>query len=172
MAREIRLTSRPVGKLSSDNVESVIVPEREPAPGEAQVRNLWMSVDPYMHGRIIDRASHWPLDATSKATLYGWRPQYRLREVLDGGAIGEVVVSNDAWLKTDDLVWSNDGWNGRFNAALSHLQKIEPRYLPPQAFLYVIRMPGPTAWLGLIEIAALKIWAEFPRAATAWHLNS
>jgi NADPH-dependent curcumin reductase CurA len=141
-SREIRLKSRPIGMPTADNFELVSVPVPDPAPGEVQVKNLWMTVDPYMRGRMIDRPSY--------------VPPFKLGEALQGGAIGEVAASNDPRLKPGDFVSTMFGWREVFNAPASTLQKLETFGLPPQAFLGVAGMPGLTAWVGLTKIAALK----------------
>jgi len=141
-SREIRLKSRPVGMPSAENFELATVTVPAPAPGEVQVKNIWMTVDPYMRGRMVDRASY--------------VPPFQLGEPLQGGAIGEVVASNDSRLKPGDLVSTMFGWRESFNAPASTLQKLDTFGLPPQAFLGVAGMPGLTAWVGLLKIAALK----------------
>ena len=141
-SREIRLKSRPVGMPSAENFELATVTVPDPAPGEVQVKNIWMTVDPYMRGRMVDRASY--------------VPPFQLGEPLQGGAIGEVVASNDPRLKRGDLVSTMFGWRESFNAPASNLQKLDTFGLPPQAFLGVAGMPGLTAWVGLLKIAALK----------------
>src|ERR1700720_4781793 len=98
-SREIRLKSRPVGMPTADNFELVTVSVPDPAPNEVQVKNLWMSVDPYMRGRMVDRTSYDPhlpsaeapareigTVAASNSTMYGWRPLFKLGEALQGGA--------------------------------------------------------------------------------------
>jgi N-terminal domain of oxidoreductase len=118
-SREIRLKSRPVGMPTVDNFELVTVSVPDPAPDEVQVKNLWMSVDPYMRGRMIDRAKTGESSqrgqasrerasgevTASNSTMFGWRPNSQLGDVLEGGAIGEVVTSNDPGLKPGDLVF-------------------------------------------------------------------
>jgi NADPH-dependent curcumin reductase CurA len=169
-SREIRLKSRPVGMPTVDNFELVTVSVPDPAPNEVQVKNLWMSVDPYMRGRMVDRTSydpHLPVGAAtpareieevaaSNSTMYGWRPQFQLGEVLQGGAVGEVVASEDPGFKPGDLVSSMFGWRERFNAPVSTVEKLDTLGLPPQAFLGVAGVTGLTAWGGLLKIAALK----------------
>src|SRR6202051_1593690 len=102
ISREIRLKSRPVGMPSADNFELATVSVPRPAPGEVQVQNVWMTVDPYMRNRMAHRASYAPSSqpgkeahggtigeiAASNSTMYGWRPPFQLGEALDGGAIG------------------------------------------------------------------------------------
>ena len=142
ISREIRLKSRPVGTPTADNFELASVTLPAPGPGEAQVRNLWMTVDPYMRGRMNDVRSY--------------TPPFQLGEAMQGGAIGEVTVSNDASLKAGDLVSSIFGWREAFNAPAGAVQKLDTHGLPPQAFLGAAGMPGLTAYVGLLKIAALK----------------
>ncbi|RAK61009.1 NADP-dependent oxidoreductase [Phenylobacterium hankyongense] len=141
-AREIRLKSRPVGLPTADNFEMATVDLPDPGPGEVQVRNLWMTVDPYMRGRMNDVKSY--------------SPPFQLGKALDGGAVGEVTASNDPKFKAGDLVQSGLGWREGFTAPASSLQKLDTRGLPPQAFLGAAGMPGLTAYAGLLRIAALK----------------
>jgi hypothetical protein len=141
-SREIRLKSRPVGLPTADNFELASVELPAPGPGEVQVRNLFMSVDPYMRGRMYDRPSY--------------VPPFQIGQALQGGAIGTVVASNDPSLKEGDLVQSMWGWREAFNAPANTLQKSDAHGLPPQALLGVAGMPGMTAYAGLLRIAALK----------------
>lgn len=141
-SREIRLKSRPVGTPVADNFELATVELPAPGAGEVQVRNHWMTVDPYMRGRMNDVKSY--------------SPPFALGEAMQGGAVGEVIASNDPSLKVGDLVQSMYGWREAFNAPASAVQKLDTFGLPPQAFLGVAGMPGMTAWVGLLKIAALK----------------
>jgi NADPH-dependent curcumin reductase CurA len=162
-SREIRLRSRPAGMPVVDNFEVAIVSVPDPAPGEVQVRNLWMTVDPYMRNRMIDRAPNAPPRddriseiAASNATMFGWRPPFELGEVLQGGAIGKVVASNDESLGPGAVVSSWLGWRELFNTPAGTLEKLETFGLPLETLLGVAGMPGLTAWVGLSKIAALK----------------
>lgn len=139
---EVRLKSRPKGLPTRDNFEFAKVELRDPGPGEIQVKNLWMTVDPYMRGRMNDVKSY--------------APPFALGETMNGGAIGEVVKSNDPGFKEGDLVTNQYGWREGFTAAANTVQKLDPRGLPVQAFLGVAGMPGLTAYAGLLRIAALK----------------
>jgi NADPH-dependent curcumin reductase CurA len=85
-----------------------------------------------------------------------YSPPFQLGKALEGGAIGEVVASNDPKFKEGDLVQSGLGWREGFTAPASSLQKLDPRGLPVQAFLGAAGMPGLTAYAGLLRIAALK----------------
>src|SRR5258708_7749930 len=176
-SREIRLKSRPVGMPNADNFELVTVSLPHPAPGEVQVENLWMTVDPYwmtvdpyMRNRMAHRTSYAPSSqpgkevhgraigeiAASNSTMFGWRPSFQLGDALEGGAIGEVAASDDPRFSPGDLVSSVFGWRERFNAPAASLQKLDTSGLPPQAFLGVAGMPGLTAWVGLLKIAIPK----------------
>jgi NADPH-dependent curcumin reductase CurA len=141
-SREIRLKSRPSGLPTADNFELATVELRDPAPGEVQVRNLWMTVDPYMRGRMNDVKSY--------------APPFQLGKAMDGGAIGQVTATNDPGFKEGDLVQSGFGWREGFTAAALSVQKLDPRGLPVQAFLGAAGMPGLTAYVGLLKIAELK----------------
>ncbi len=141
-SREIRLRSRPAALPAPDDFELAEVPLAAPGPGEAQVRNLWMSVDPYMRGRMTLRKSY--------------VPPFQIGEALQGGAVGEVVASNAEGLGAGDLVQSMLGWREAFNAPAAGLQKLPDLPLPPEAYLGVAGMPGLTAYVGLLEIANLK----------------
>jgi NADPH-dependent curcumin reductase CurA len=140
--REIRLKSRPNGVPTHDNFELATVDLPAPGPGEVQVKNLWMTVDPYMRGRMNDVKSY--------------VPPFQIGAPLEGGAIGEVTLSNDPSLKPGDLVQSNLGWREGFNAPAAGVQKLDTAGLPPQAFLGAAGMPGLTAYAGLLRVAALK----------------
>jgi NADPH-dependent curcumin reductase CurA len=142
VSREIRLKSRPVGEPTAANFELASVTLPDPGPGEVQVRNLWMSVDPYMRGRMNDTRSY--------------IGPFQLGEAMQGGAIGQVVASNDPSLKVGDIVQTMFGWREAFNAPASTAQKIETHGLPLQAFLGAAGMPGLTAYAGLVRIAQLK----------------
>ena len=150
VSREIRLKTRPVGVPAVTDFELASVELAAPGPGEVQVRNLWMSVDPYMRGRMYDRPSY--------------VPPFELGKALQGGAIGQVVASNDPDFAVGDIVNSMFGWREAFNVApkvmaapgMAALTKIDTHGLPPQAFLGILGMPGMTAYAGLLRVAALK----------------
>ncbi len=141
-SREIRLRSRPQGTPRADNFDLATVELPDPAPGEVQVRNTWMTVDPYMRGRMND--------------VQSYSPPFQIGEALQGGAVGEVIASNDPAFKAGEAVQSFLGWREAFNAPAAAVQKLDTLGLPPQAFLGVAGMPGMTAYVGLLKIAALK----------------
>src|SRR5580704_14162909 len=101
LSREIRLKSRPVGVPTADNFELTTVDLPDPGPGQVQVRNTWMTVDPYMRGRMND--------------VQSYSAPFQLGQAMQGGAVGVVSVSNDPSLKAGDLVQSFFGWREAFN---------------------------------------------------------
>jgi NADPH-dependent curcumin reductase CurA len=141
-SREIRLASRPVGTPAAEHFALASTSAAEPAPGEVQVRNLWMSVDPYMRGRMYDRPSY--------------VPPFQIGQPLEGGAIGTVVSSSDPSLQPGDTVSHMFGWREAVTASAKAFQRIDTHGLPPQAFLGVVGMPGLTAYAGLLEIGEPK----------------
>ena len=141
-SHEIRLKSRPAGLPAAENFELTEVTLPEPGAGEVLVRNLWMSVDPYMRGRMYDRPSY--------------APPFQIGEALAGGAIGRVEKSNDPNLKPGDLVESMLGWREAFVSFGAAVQKLPQENVPPQAYLGILGMPGLTAYSGLARIGEPK----------------
>ena len=141
-SREIRLASRPVGLPQPANFVTAEIDLAAPGPGEVLVRNHWMSVDPYMRGRMYDRPSY--------------VPPFAIGEALQGGAIGEVLESYADGFAKGDLVSSMFGWREGFVAPAAGLEKLPATNLPPQLFLGAMGMPGLTAWGGLLEIGEPK----------------
>jgi NADPH-dependent curcumin reductase CurA len=141
-SREVRLKSRPEGLPQAGNFEIATVELAPPGPGEVQVRNHYMSVDPYMRGRMYDRPSY--------------SPPFQLGEAMQGHAVGEVIASGDPAFQVGDTVQSMWGWREAYNAPVASVQKLDTFGLPIQTFLGVAGMPGMTAYAGLLRIAALK----------------
>lgn len=143
-SREWRLKSRPVGEPKMSDFELATAAAGDPAEGEVQVRNLWMTVDPYMRGRMNDAKSY--------------AAPFTLGEAMTGGAVGEVLQSRDPGYKPGDLVTSMAGWREAFTAAPGTVMmaKLPEAKLPPQAFLGVAGMPGLTAYAGLLRIGEPK----------------
>ncbi|HMM14426.1 MAG TPA: NADP-dependent oxidoreductase [Parvibaculum sp.] len=141
-SREIRLKSRPVGMPTAANFELATRDVAQPSDGEVLVRNIWMSVDPYMRGRMMDRESY--------------VPPFQIGEALQGGAIGQVVASKSAGLNVGDYVQSMFGWREYEVAKAEAFQKVDPALGPIEAYLGVLGMPGMTAYAGLMRIGELK----------------
>jgi hypothetical protein len=141
-SREIRLASRPQGEPTIDNFSFATVELPDPAPGEVLVHNLYMSVDPYMRGRMNDAKSY--------------VSPFEIGKALEGGAVGRVVVSNDEKLPVGAVVFSMFGWREAFVAPASQLRVVDVSIAPPSAFLGILGVTGFTAWIGLFLVAALK----------------
>jgi NADPH-dependent curcumin reductase CurA len=140
--REIRLKNRPVGLPSEHDFALVDVPLPTPGPGEVLVRNLYMSVDPYMRGRMLEQPSY--------------VEPFRLGAPLDGGCVGQVVESNGGTLQVGDYVLGRKGWREYYASDGADLSKIDPALAPLQAYLGVLGMPGLTAYVGLLDIGQAR----------------
>ncbi|PZV18795.1 MAG: NADP-dependent oxidoreductase [Pseudanabaena sp.] len=135
MSREIQLVSRPNGMPNAANF-AIATTKLEPLQDQqVLVRNLYMSVDPYMRGRMSDRKSY--------------VPPFVLGKALDGGAVGEVIESRAKEFKRGDIVTSSFGWREYFIAAPKALHLVSPDIKPLSAYLGALGMTGMTAWAGL-----------------------
>jgi len=142
-SREIHLASRPEELPTPENFELVEVQLPEPSGEEVLVRNLFMSVDPYMRGRMTNRRSY--------------VPPFRLGEAMLGHAVGEVVDPGESAFRPGDLVQHFKGWREFALIKSSAVTALPPDTgAPVQAFLGVLGMPGLTAYAGLLRIGELK----------------
>jgi NADPH-dependent curcumin reductase CurA len=136
--KRIVLASRPVGepKSSDFRIEEYAVP----TPGEGQVllRTVWLSLDPYMRGRMSDAASY-----AQPVPIGG---------VMEGGTVCEVIASNNAQFKKGDIVLARAGWQTHAVSDSKGLTKIDPKLAPISTAVGVLGMPGMTAYTGLLEI--------------------
>ncbi|WP_085585571.1 NADP-dependent oxidoreductase [Thalassospira mesophila] len=139
-AREIHLLRYPDGVPTPDDFSIVDVPVLKPLDGEVLVENTWMSVDPYMRGRMSPRKSY--------------VPPFSLNAALEGHAIGRVISSRDPRFTEGDLVTSMTGWRSHALLERDYLHSLpDAPDIPAQAFLGPLGMPGMTAWIGLNKIA-------------------
>ncbi|RMD92279.1 MAG: NADP-dependent oxidoreductase [Alphaproteobacteria bacterium] len=136
--RRIVLASRPRGRPVAENFRLEEAELPEPGPGEVAVRTLWLSLDPYMRGRMDD--------AKSYARPVG------IGETMEGGAVGEVIASNAADFAPGDIVVGRIGWADHGVLAASELRKVDPGLAPVQTALGILGMPGHTAWVGVNDI--------------------
>ena len=141
-SKEIRLKHYPTGLPKPDDFGLETRELREVEAGELLVKNLWMSVDPYMRGRMIDRKSY--------------VPPFKVGAVLEGGAVGKVLTSKHANFAEGDLVSSFFGWREAFISTGEGLTKIQAAGVPPEEFLGAVGLTGFTAYVGLNRIANLK----------------
>jgi hypothetical protein len=140
--REVVLAARPQGAPKESDFAFREVDEREPAAGEVVVRNVFVSVDPYMRSRM-----------SGIRTYVG---PYEVGDAIDGGSVGRVVASNDEGFAEGDWVLSGLGWREGGIADAKQLRKLDPEVAPPSTALGVLGMPGLTAWVGLVDIGAAK----------------
>ena len=141
-SREIRLASRPTGLPTAANFRLASVQLPSLKNEEVLVRNLFMSVDPYMRGRMNEGESY--------------VPQFELGQPLEGGAVGEVVESRWGRFKPGDAVTSSKGWREYFIASPGGLHAVSREVKPLSVYLGTLGMTGMTAWAGLklVEVKA------------------
>lgn len=142
MNLQVLLASRPQGWVTEDNFSIVEAALPEPGDGQVLVRNHYLSLDPYMRGRMNDVKSY---------TV----PQ-PLGEVMGGGTVGEVLKSNHPEFQAGEKVIGNLGWQLYGVADGAALRVVDDKKVPLSAHLGVLGMPGATAWVGLTEICAPK----------------
>jgi NADPH-dependent curcumin reductase CurA len=140
--REIRLASRPDGWPTAENFELVETDLGEPGPGQVLLRNQFMSVDPYMRGRMNDVPSY--------------VPPFQVGAALEGGAIGEVLVSNSPDINVGDIVLSNYGWREHAVVDARYVRPVDTSIAAASHYLGALGTTGLTAYVGLVEIATLK----------------
>lgn len=141
-AKQIQLKSRPEGLPNASNFAEAEVALAAIKDGEFLVKNLWMSVDPYMRGRMIDRKSY--------------IAPFEIGAVLEGGAIGEVIESNNSEFPVGSKVNSMHGWRSHYVTDGTEITRLPQTPISESHFLGVLGMPGMTAWTGLNRIAELK----------------
>jgi len=142
ISKEVHLASRPQGEPTLDQFALASIELPEPRPGEVLVRNLYISVDPYMRGRMNDAKSY--------------VPPFELGQAMTGSAIGRVLKSSDPAIAEGALVSSFYGWREAFVAPAKTVQPFDPQGAPVPAFLATLGMTGLTAWGGLFKIGALQ----------------
>ena len=140
--KQVRLSSRPSGWVTPDNFELTEATTGEPGDGEVLVRNIFMSVDPYMRGRMNDVKSY--------------IPPFQIGEVLQAGVIGQVVATNFDAIAEGDYVMGMLGWENYSICDGRLLRKLPQSSAPMSWHLGILGMPGMTAYVGLMKIAEAK----------------
>lgn len=146
-SRNMCLKNYPKGMPVSGDFEMTTTQVTPAGDGEITVKNHWMSVDPYMRGRM--------------SGVKTYIDPFELGQAMEGGAVGEIIHSGHANYKVGDWVMTMLGWREAFTANVDDLkkvmlQKLDPGLIPPQAFLGVAGMPGLTAYAGLYKVAEFK----------------
>src|SRR5450759_2140377 len=134
--QRIVLASRPVGEPTLDNFRLEELPTPQPGPGQMLLRTLWLSLDPYMRGRMSDAPSY------AKPVGIG--------DAMEGGTVSEVVASNVPRFAKGDIVGGRTGRQSDVVAGSASLQKVERTRAPSRTALGVLGMPGMTAYVGLL----------------------
>jgi NADPH-dependent curcumin reductase len=142
MNRQVLLASRPKGWVTEENFRIVDAPMPKPNSGEVLVKNEWLSLDPYMRGRMNEAKSYIAPVA--------------IGEVMVGQTVGEVFESKDPAFKPGDKVLAPLGWQLYGVASAKKLRKIDVKRAPTTYYLGILGMPGMTAWFGLNEIGKPK----------------
>ena len=140
--RAVHLVSRPHGVPTQECFRTLEVGLPDLRPGQVKVRNTVMSVDPYMRGRMNDVRSY--------------VPPFALDAPLEGGAVGEVVESQDESTPVGTTVLHNLGWREHAVLDAGSFRQVDTDRAPAPAYLGVLGMPGLTAYVGLVRIAELK----------------
>jgi NADPH-dependent curcumin reductase len=138
--RRVLLASRPAGRVTEENFRIESGPVPRPEPGEVLVKNLWLSLDPYMRGRMSD----------AKSYVKG----VELGEVMVGQTVGEVIESKSPAFEPGDKVLTQLGW--QLYGASREVIKLDETRAPLSCYLGILGMPGMTAYFGLKEIGQPK----------------
>lgn len=139
----IQLKQRPVGVPTESNFEFVKTTVPISTEGQFLVRNIWMSVDPYMRGRMRG--------------LKSYIPPFQLDKPLEGASVGQVIESKNNQFKVGDYVLSNFGWREYWLSSSGNgVTKIDPKIAPLQSYLGIMGLTGLTAYVGLLKIGELK----------------
>jgi NADPH-dependent curcumin reductase CurA len=143
-SREWHLKRRPSGWPTHDDVELVTAQVGDPGPGEVLVRNLVMSVDPYMRGRMNDAQSY--------------AAPYQLDQPMYGGAVGRVEASRVDGISPGTIVRHGLGWREWAVVPARQAERLDPAAdgVPVSAYVGVLGMPGLTAWVGTYDIAEVR----------------
>jgi NADPH-dependent curcumin reductase CurA len=139
---EIRLASRPAGWPTAENFELASAPVPRPAEGQLLVRNVVMSVDPSMRGRMNDVKSY--------------SPPFQVGQALWGGAVGEVLESTVEDFAEGEMVLHGLGWREYALVEARDATRVDTNAAPPGAYLGVRGMPGLTAYAGLLTVGQFR----------------
>lgn len=142
MNRRWVLAKRPEGEFDESAFRLEEAPVPAPGPGELLVHNIWLSVDPYMRGRMRDVKSY------AKPVPLGG--------VMEGGTVGEVVASNNPDFQVGDIVEERLGWQEWGLSDGKATRKIDPALAPIQTAVGVLGMPGMTAYFGTLDVMEVK----------------
>lgn len=141
-SREVHLVARPVGEPEPTDFSLVGTTVEDPGPGQVLVRNDWISVDPYMRGRMNETKSY--------------VPPYQLGRPMDGGAVGVVTASGSEDVPAGATVLHSSGWREYALLPAEAVRVVDTSLAPAESYLGVLGMTGFTAYVGLTEIASVR----------------
>ncbi|MGE5360383.1 MAG: NADP-dependent oxidoreductase, partial [Bacteroidales bacterium] len=156
--RRVVLAARPKGGPKSEDFRFEEAPARPPVEGEVLLRTLFLSLDPYMRGRMNEAKSY--------------APSVELGQVMVGAAVCEVVESKSSELAVGAVVVANAGWQQYATLPATQVRKIDDRVAPPSAWLGALGMPGMTAYTGLLNIGQPKAGETVVVSAAAGAVGS
>lgn len=136
--RQITLAARPVGEPKESDFKLVETEIPTPGPDQFLVQVIYLSVDPYMRGRMSDRPSY--------------APPVQIGEVMGGSGVGRIIKSNTRRFRVNEIVTGYFGWQEYAVSGTDGIQKVNPEIAPISTWLGVLGMPGMTAYFGLLEI--------------------
>lgn len=139
---QVLLKARPRGEPTDDNFALVESPMPQPGPGQVLCRTIYLSLDPYMRGRMNAGRSY--------------AEPMKVGQVMVGGTVSQVVESNDPRFAAGDLVLGYDGWQAFAASPADTLRKLNPADAPISCALGVLGMPGMTAYFALLDIGQPK----------------
>ena len=139
---QVLLANRPVGWVKESDFRIVETPVPTPGDGQVLVKNLYLSLDPYMRGRMNDARSY--------------AAKVEIGDLMTGETVGEIVKSNNAKFAVGDTVVGRVGWQRYALSDGKDLRKVDPKAVPISTYLGVVGMPGVTAYIGLLDIGQPK----------------
>ena len=142
MQKQIKLLKRPFGTPTKEDFEMSTIPIGEPAEGEVLIRTIYISVDPYLRGRMNDAKSY--------------IPPFELNQPITSGVIGQVVESKSQLFQKNDVILGNLAWQEYAIVNETNIRKVDHNLAPASAYLSVLGMTGLTAYFGLLDIGQPK----------------
>ena len=158
LRRSVILKRRPAGEPTPDDFAIVEDTMPQPAPGEVLTRTIWLSIDPYMRGRLR-------LEQTYAVAV-------QIGEVMTGETVGEVIASAHPGFAPGDIAVGARGWQSHIVTHGDKLLKIARGAAPLSAYLGILGMPGATAYAGVTEICKPKAGETFVVAAASGAVGS
>jgi NADPH-dependent curcumin reductase CurA len=157
-AKRVVLASRPVGEPKSSDFRIEDFPVPTPGDGQVLLRTIWLSLDPYMRGRMSDGPSY-----AAPVPING---------VMEGEGVSEVIASNNPKFAKGDIVAIRSGWQSHALSDGNGLRKVDAKAAPISTALGVLGMPGMTAYTGLLEIGKPKAGETVVVAAASGAVGS